>query len=795
MNLLMKILLPVILLIVVLLGGLGYLAYSRTAESLENALIDEMDAERDALLRALHDYWARSQRDLEMTATSSFVTHFYEKGTDNQENIEHTNKALQEMVAIYPFFDRFALLDKQGVVVSSSLKEIIGTDYSKEPFFTEPLSGKSFITPPFKSPITGRAIMMLGAPTHDDNGQLSGVIVGVLSMVDFYKNYIAPVKIGERGYAYLLGADAQVLAHKDPSVIFNPNIANFSIYQNMVKQGKGNATFVNYTGLLQRSEYISDPDSGMTVVIQAEEQDVFSGLYSLRRIIMASVGIAILLGGVVTYLIMRPIVRDLKLGALFAGQVAEGNLDGTLNVRRGDEIGRLANALRTIPEALRHMMKEYTAIERKIEAGELSAQADASLFKGEFANLIEGTNAIINRFRNLLDEMSSPVVVLNKDLRATYINKAAESLAGSDYHGKTCAELFAFADSDAPDNALQRALRSESVQKAETKAHADGQELDVAYTAIPFHSQEGKLSTLLVLVTDLTSIKETQRTIIEVARHALDISNRVATAAEQLSAQVEQISRGTDIQRDRVTSTATAMEEMNSTVLEVARNASEASESTEACHSKAAEGADLVKKVITSIQQVDTITQDINVNMEQLNGQAEAIGSVMDMISDIADQTNLLALNAAIEAARAGEAGRGFAVVADEVRKLAEKTMLATNEVGDSIKGIQTSATANRERVILAAQVTSQANELATVSGNALQEIVDLTNTNAGLVTGIATAAEEQSSTSDEINHAIEDINRIASETAEGMNQSADAVGDLARLAQELREQLSRLQA
>jgi Methyl-accepting chemotaxis protein len=319
--------------------------------------------------------------------------------------------------------------------------------------------------------------------------------------------------------------------------------------------------------------------------------------------------------------------------------------------------------------------------------------------------------------------MASPVVVLNKNLGATYINKAAENLAGSDYQGKTCAELFGFADYSSSNSALQRALKSKNVQNAETKAHAGGQELDVAYTAIPFNNQEGEFSTLLVLITDLTSIKETQRTIIEVATQALDISNRVATASEQLSAQVEQISRGTDIQRDRVASTATAMEEMNSTVLEVARNASEASESTEACHNKAAEGADLVKKVIASIQQVDSITQDINVNMEQLNGQAEAIGGVMDVISDIADQTNLLALNAAIEAARAGEAGRGFAVVADEVRKLAEKTMLATNEVGDSIKGIQTSATANRERVILAAQATSQANELATVSGNALQEL------------------------------------------------------------------------
>ena len=166
----------------------------------------------------------------------------------------------------------------------------------------------------------------------------------------------------------------------------------------------------------------------------------------------------------------------------------------------------------------------------------------------------------------------------------------------------------------------------------------------------------------------------------------------VLSSSKSLSSQIEEALSGSEKQSQHTGETASSMEEMNATVLEVARHASEASERSDSAKERAQEGAQVVHKVVDAINTVQKQAERLKGNMNDLGNQAQGIGQVIDVISDIADQTNLLALNAAIEAARAGEAGRGFAVVADEVRKLAEKTMAATTEVGNAIQAIQAGA-------------------------------------------------------------------------------------------------------
>ncbi len=269
----------------------------------------------------------------------------------------------------------------------------------------------------------------------------------------------------------------------------------------------------------------------------------------------------------------------------------------------------------------------------------------------------------------------------------------------------------------------------------------------------------------------------------------------VTGASEELSAQIEQSSRGSAHQARRVSETATSMEEMNATVLEVAKNAGHAAETAGAARLKGKEGAELIGRIVRSMGEVQAQTAQLKRDMGDLGVQAEGIGRVMTVITDIADQTNLLALNAAIEAARAGEAGRGFAVVADEVRKLAEKTMTATKEVGEAIASIQHGTQLNVDGVEKSVRLIENATVLTNQSGEALTAILGLVDATSDQVRAIATAAEQQSAASEEIHRSIEDINTVSEETSRGMREAARAVASLAHQAGEMQKLIEELQA
>ncbi|WP_353116165.1 methyl-accepting chemotaxis protein [Nitratidesulfovibrio sp.] len=272
----------------------------------------------------------------------------------------------------------------------------------------------------------------------------------------------------------------------------------------------------------------------------------------------------------------------------------------------------------------------------------------------------------------------------------------------------------------------------------------------------------------------------------QAARQLEGVVEIISSASEELSAQIEQSSRGAEQQAQRVGETATAMEEMNATVLEVARNATQAAETSEKARQEAQDGAGVVNSVVKGIGEVRQQSMALKDDMAALGRQAEGIGQVMGVISDIADQTNLLALNAAIEAARAGEAGRGFAVVADEVRKLAEKTMTATKEVGEAINGIQGGTRKNMDNVDRSARTIEEATTLAERSGAALHRIVQLVQQASDQVRSIATASEQQSAASEEISRSVEHVATISSETSQAMGQASQAMSELARQSQVL---------
>ncbi len=281
---------------------------------------------------------------------------------------------------------------------------------------------------------------------------------------------------------------------------------------------------------------------------------------------------------------------------------------------------------------------------------------------------------------------------------------------------------------------------------------------------------------------------------VRVAGEAMAITSKLAEAAQELSAMAEQVARGAAVQKDRMIETATAMEEMNATVMEIARNAGQASQAAQEASHNASQGAGVVQQAGDSMKAVNQITEALKQTMRKLSMDAQGIGEVITVINEIADQTNLLALNAAIEAARAGDAGKGFAVVADEVRKLAEKTMSATHEVEQRIKAIQDASNTATENMENASQAVRMANEQALASANALETILTLSDNTALQVQSIAAASEEQSAASEQINTAVDQVSQIAAESAAGMEQSLIAARELAQIAESLEALMKELE-
>ena len=290
-------------------------------------------------------------------------------------------------------------------------------------------------------------------------------------------------------------------------------------------------------------------------------------------------------------------------------------------------------------------------------------------------------------------------------------------------------------------------------------------------------------------------VEENRNKLVDTIHRLESVAGVVTAASEQLSARVEQSSRGADEQSGRVRETATAMEEMNATVLEVARNSQRAASASTETRGQAQDGAAVVDKAVKGIEDVRAHSLAIREDMAVLGKQADGIGEVMNIIADIADQTNLLALNAAIEAARAGDAGRGFAVVADEVRKLAEKTMTATQDVGHAVNEIQAGTRKNISSVETVVKAIENAAALSAHSGDSLKNILGFVDQVNDQVQSIATASEQQSATSEEINRSVEQIATISAETAQAMEQAATAVSDLMQQTQILHQLIKDMKA
>ncbi|MCB0744237.1 MAG: HAMP domain-containing protein, partial [Ignavibacteriae bacterium] len=421
----------------------------------------------------------------------------------------------------------------------------------------------------------------------------------------------------------------------------------------------------------------------------------------------------------------------------------------------------------------------------------------------EIGELAASFNAMIDTIiiqNGYLDNLPTPIMVIDNNFEIEYMNKKGAEVIGVDQKslsGKKCYDQFKTGHCNTEKCACSQAMKKDGVVTEETIAKPQGKDIPIMYTGGPIKNKKGEIIGAIEYIADITDLKERENylkrstdvilgamgkfsqgdltvniiaenqnddigklfngfnssvlKINEALNQVMETVQATASAAHQISSSAEELAAGSQEQSSQTSEVATAVEQMVATITQTTQHVLQTNQAAKESGDLAKGGQNVIQATINGMKKIEEVVRNSSKTILELGESSGQIGEIIQVINDIADQTNLLALNAAIEAARAGEQGRGFAVVADEVRKLAERTTSATNEIEAMVNKIQKDSQNAVNSIKLGNDEVSRGMGEATKAGESMTKIVHSSNVVVEISTQVAAASEEQSATVEQI--------------------------------------------